>query len=93
MDLSGIYMGKVLHNADPKRVDGIFCRIINFHDMSDQSDENGTWVNDGIGRDGVSGNAPPPMRDGKHVYVIIMFINNDPKRAFYFGEVKYNVEV
>jgi hypothetical protein len=87
-DLAGIYIAKVLNNIDNLKQERIFCRILGIHNIEDNfSDKTyGIWIENGLAIRNFSGNIPD-VDD----MVYIMFVNNNPMTAIYFGIVRNQV--
>lgn len=86
MILQGLYIGEVLKldtNEENKR-DRIYCRVVGLHDMKSS---NGIWIEPGMSDYYTSGNVPPVGS-----FVLVMFMHNDCNKAYYFGQIKYNIE-
>jgi len=93
IDLSGIYIAKVLSNTDEKQRERIFIRVIGVHNIEDNftNKEFGIWSENANSTPYMSGYIP-----NVDAYVYVMFIKDsmgvyDTQRCVYFGEVRYNI--
>jgi len=87
LDLSGIFIAKVINNNDEKKRERVKVNIIGVHKISDDI---GIWAENGVSIPFFSGYIP---RVNDFVYVMFLKSSNsiyDPERAVYLGVVKYN---
>jgi len=87
-NLTGLFIGKVLKNIDTLKQERIFVRILGVHDIKDNfaDKEYGIWVENGIAIKNFNGYVPD-IND----FVYIMFIDNNPMFAVYFGIVRHQI--
>ena len=84
VELTGVKVGEVISNLDPRAAERVFVRILGVHDMSNTSPDNGIWANNCAASRFMTGDIPEP---GDFVYV--MFLNpNDPMACIWLGWVR-----
>jgi len=94
MNLSGIYVAKVLSNTDEKQRERIFVRILGIHNIEDnfENKDYGIWSENANSTPYLSGYIPDV---DNYVYVMFLKDNNnvyDSQKCVYFGEVRYNLK-
>jgi hypothetical protein len=81
ISLQGIFIGKVIINADPKALERVKVRIIGVHDMENKDDRNCIWAQHVAPSKGTSGEIPD-IND----YIYVMFLDpNNPLSAVWIG--------
>lgn len=84
VQLTGLFIAQVVKNADPKACERVFVRIIGVHDMKNEDEEYGCWVNHCAPSKSASGDIPD-IDD----WVYVMFLDKqDPMSGVYIGWVR-----
>jgi hypothetical protein len=86
VQLSGLFIAKVISNKDPKAMERVAVRVIGVHDMENDTPSNSIWAHH-IRPDKTETSVLPTPDDKDYVYV--MFMNNDPNSCFWLGWVNY----
>lgn len=83
VNLSGIFIGKVVDNADPKALERIKIRVIGVHDMENEDKKNSIWAAHLAPSKSNSGEIPD-IDD----FLYVTFLQNDPSSCVWLGWVR-----
>lgn len=86
VSLDGIFIAKVVSNADPKAQERVYVRVIGVHDMTNEDPEYGIWAMHCAPSKSNSGEVPD-VDD----YIYVMFPDkSNPNLCLWFGWVRYS---
>lgn len=80
VNLSGIFLAKVIENKDPKALERVRVRVLGVHDFENKDPRNSVWAQHCAFSKGTSGEIPD-IDD----FVYVMFFQNDPMNIVWLG--------
>lgn len=83
VDLSGIFIGLVVDNADPKALERVKIRVLGVHDMENENQDNAIWCSHVAPSRDSSGELPE-----KDDFVYVQFVQKDPMHPVWIGWVR-----
>lgn len=83
VDLTGIFIAKVIDNMDPKALERVRVRVLGVHNMDIEDNENSVWAHHMAYSKSNSGEIPDI---GDWLYVT--FLNKDPMSIIWLGWVR-----
>jgi len=80
VNLSGIFLAKVIENMDPTALERVRVRVLGVHDMDNDVPGNSVWAHHLAYSKAASGEIPD-----KDDWIYVMFLNNDPMSIVWLG--------
>lgn len=83
VNLSGLFIGLVVDNMDPKALERVKIRVLGVHDIENEDEENCIWAAH-IAPSKQSSGEIPDVGD----FVYVMFMQNNPMNPCWLGWVR-----